>query len=241
MSLKFLPSERLQDLLEELSRNRKLIVPARSEAMTLFQDYGEDRELNLTNLSRLSAKEAAFPQTETLLSFSYEKETESSEPNKVALQCELKEKETIVFGLQPCDARAHLLLDKVYLDDRYPDPYYGARRENLTLISLTCTHPQKTCFCTSVGGSPSGREGSDILLTEIEGGFLAEGVSEKGENILALDLFQNSTKEKEEQAQAVKKKSSGEPFPGPGSEGTREKAHGQLRERAVVRTFGPLP
>lgn len=206
MTLKFLPSERLEDLLEELSWNRRLIVPARSEAMTLFQDYGEDVHLNLANLSRLSAKEATFPQTETLLSFGYEKETESSEPNKVALRCELKEKETIVFGLRPCDARAHLLLDKVYLDDRYPDSYYGARRENLTLISLTCTHPQKICFCTSVGGSPSDREGSDILLTGIEGGFLAEGVAEKGENILALDLFQNSTKEKEEQAEAVKKR-----------------------------------
>ncbi|GFP31840.1 hypothetical protein HKBW3S42_00146 [Candidatus Hakubella thermalkaliphila] len=206
MTLKFLPSERLQDLLEELSRNRKLIVPARSEAMILFQDFGEDVHLDLANLSRLSAKEAAFPQTETLLSFGYEKETESSEPNKVALRCEVKEKETIAFGLRPCDARAHLLLDKVYLDDRYPDPYYGARRKNITLISLTCTHPQKTCFCTSVGGSPSDREGSDILLTEIEGGFLAEGVTEKGENILALDLFQNSTKEKEEQAEAVKKR-----------------------------------
>jgi len=57
---------------------------------------------------------------------------------------------------------------------------------------VSCTRADEACFCTSVGGGPGSTQGSDILLTPMEGGYLAEVLTDKGRAIQALApaLFQ---------------------------------------------------
>jgi len=50
---------------------------------------------------------------------------------------------------------------------------------------MSCTKPPySTCFCTSVGGSPTSADGADILLTDLGDAYLAEFLTDKGAALL---------------------------------------------------------
>ena len=96
----------------------------------------------------------------------------------------LLEEATVLFGLRPCDTASLELLDKIFLDDAYLDPYYKSRRENTTIVALACSEPNPACFCTSVGGGPGASAGADVLAVDLGNEFLFEAVSDKGEALL---------------------------------------------------------
>jgi sulfhydrogenase subunit beta (sulfur reductase) len=100
-----------------------------------------------------------------------------------------------IFGLRPCDTRGFTQMDNVFggYGGFFFDPYYNAKREATTLLTVACRDPRSTCFCTSVGGSPAGSEGADALFTQVEDGFTAEAFTEKGEKALAFDGFVEAT------------------------------------------------
>ncbi len=82
-------------------------------------------------------------------------------------------------------ARGFAVLDKPFLEGKFQDAYYKARRDNLLVVTRTCDSPCSTCFCHWTGGGPADPTGSDVLLTAVNGGFVLEAVSEKGEAFLA--------------------------------------------------------
>jgi ferredoxin len=51
-------------------------------------------------------------------------------------------------------------------------------------MTISCTKSDEYCFCTSVNGGPGNTEGSDILLTPFQEGYLVEIVTEKGKALL---------------------------------------------------------
>ena len=86
-----------------------------------------------------------------------------------------------VIGCRPCDAAALAVIDKVFAWD-YDDVRYRARREAATVVTFACSRTGDTCFCTSVGGSPHGTLGSDVVIYDHAGQApLIEAMSEKGE------------------------------------------------------------
>ena len=142
----------------------------------------------------LSAKAAAFPRVERLLSY-------RMAPGKVELQdADPQVQTTILFGLRPCEAAGFQSLDAVFNWDTR-DKFFNARREQLTVVGMSCTQADDACFCTAVGGGPGSTKGSDILLTPLqEGGYLAEILTDKGEALkdLAPALFQPANGEGKE-------------------------------------------
>lgn len=96
----------------------------------------------------------------------------------------LSEEKAVIFGVRPCDALSLLYLDKIFIDEKFTDPYYRLRRDNSIIISLACRAPLKTCFCTSVGASPAGKEGADILAFEVKDSLIFEACSEKGQGFM---------------------------------------------------------
>jgi len=95
------------------------------------------------------------------------------EPEKIA-----------VLGVRACDLAGLLTQDRIFLHDRYPDAYYAGRRQGLLLIAVNCTRSVSTCFCTSMGTGPEAREGYDLALTELDGGFVVRSGSPAGEDLL---------------------------------------------------------
>ncbi len=89
-----------------------------------------------------------------------------------------------VLGARPCDLAALAVQDRVFLGDRFPDPHYAARRENLLTIVVNCTRSVSTCFCTSMGTGPEARSAYDLALTEQDDGFVVRARSDAGREIL---------------------------------------------------------
>jgi ferredoxin len=127
-----------------------------------------------TALPRLSLKEFFLPRTEVLLGYRQKKgEVEFEEVPTVFSP-------TVILGSFPCDAAGIEILDKVMGWD-YRDELWFGRREATTIVSVACAGLDQSCFCTAVGVGPASAKGSDVLLTPVEGGYLAQVLTAKGE------------------------------------------------------------
>ena len=97
---------------------------------------------------------------------------------------------TAVIGVRACDLAALDLQDRHFLNGDIRDPHYAARREKLLLIAVNCTHPAATCFCDATGDGPLVRGGCDLLLDELDDGFVVTAGNERGEALAgALPLL----------------------------------------------------
>ena len=170
--------ETLAAWLDRLSRDATLIAPRSVEGLILYRPVSASAEIAWgSTRPMLSAKESFFPATERLL-------TIEKTGQQVKLTETLPEGRQIIFGVRPCDARGAQVLDAMFIQQEPADPYYARRRENTTLIGLSCPEMGPTCFCTSVGGAPDDPTGLDLMLTEVEGGYVIRVVTEKGETLL---------------------------------------------------------
>jgi len=119
---------------------------------------------------------------------------------------------TVIFGSRPCDARGFLIYDRVFLDEGNPDPYYRARREATTIVTVLCLDPERTCFCSTVGGGPLDEEGSDLVLLPLEGGYLAKALTPKGEALLGDGAFVEASEGQLSEAERLRERAKMEPL-----------------------------
>jgi ferredoxin len=99
----------------------------------------------------------------------------------------MMERDAVLFGLHPCDARGIALMDKPFLQEP-GDALYRERRSRTALIGLACRQVRPECFCTSMGSAPDDSSNVDILLTEVEDGYIVQAVTEKGKALLPQGL-----------------------------------------------------
>ncbi len=90
-----------------------------------------------------------------------------------------------VIGARACDLAGLAIQDRIFLKDKYCDPYYAARREGLFVIAVNCTRALATCFCASMETGPRAQNGFDLALTEVDDCFLVEAGSEAGSDLLS--------------------------------------------------------
>lgn len=112
----------------------------------------------------------------------------------------------MVFGCRSCDARGFAVLDKPFLEGKFQDAYYKARRDNLLVVTRTCDSPCSTCFCHWTGGGPADPTGSDVLLTAVNGGFVLEAVSREGRSLPRRDQARRPVPTKMDEAKAAAKR-----------------------------------
>ena len=89
-----------------------------------------------------------------------------------------------VIGVRACDLAGLALQDQHFLEGE-ADPFYRARRDRMLLVAVNCTHPADTCFCASTGDGPAVTGGHDLLLSELDEGFLVAAGSAAGAAILS--------------------------------------------------------
>jgi formate hydrogenlyase subunit 6/NADH:ubiquinone oxidoreductase subunit I len=90
-----------------------------------------------------------------------------------------------VIGARSCDLHALRVQDKVFLEGRYVDSDYQARRQGLFVLAVNCGRAAATCFCTSMNTGPAVREGADLSLFELPAHFVIEIRSERGGEVMA--------------------------------------------------------
>ena len=158
--------DELNTLFNEIAKNDELILPVKKAGSLNFGIYEEGVETDLINKTVKSAKDAFFPQFETL--YNVKKtitpadelaEGEEAANTKIRTKLEihpeeLKDKEFVVFGMRACDVRGVEVLDNVFLKDPV-DNFYKARRDHGILVALACKEPDESCFCTVFGLDPA--------------------------------------------------------------------------------------
>ncbi len=178
MSEKVIQKNKMVDFLNELLKAYKVFAPVKRDHIVSFDAIQSSGEMLLNYLnSRIPPKEIFFPRSEKMFEYIRDdlievKEVLPSEERKV------------LFGIRPCDAKAILLLDKVFDSPDYQDPYYLRKRKETIFVGMGCDRPQSTCFCTSLGGAPFSEEGLDLLFTNIGDRFVVKGITEEGETLL---------------------------------------------------------
>lgn len=119
-------------------------------------------------------KPSLFKSTESLW------KVERDNNGKLVFKPSLPKQETLAFfGIRPCDLRALLIQDRVFLSEKYTDDHYAAYRKNNFIVVANCTRSSNNCFCVAMQGYPKADSHFDVALTEMEAGFLFEIGSEK--------------------------------------------------------------
>jgi len=170
----------LADFIKSLSGSYKVFTPSREGQEVKFASNQGKVLLDFQN-TLLSPKDFFFPQSERMFEYS----TDPAAADAFILKDIATEPEPrLVFGIRPCDARAFVILDRIFKNDQYTDSYWFARREATTLIGLGCQNPCPTCFCLSVGGGPFSEEGLDVLACDLGETLLFKPLTEKGQQAL---------------------------------------------------------
>jgi ferredoxin len=165
----------LKGLLDAVAERMELYVPKQAGEYYVFTRYDGPSEtpIEYNNIRACTpVKEFLFPLRELAAVF-----PESAEPEAV--------KPFAVFGLKDCDLRSIEILDKVFLEEEFEDPFYVSRRKNMFVISTDCFEPGESCFCNVMEGRPYGTRGFDLNVSQVRDGFVIEAGSDKGEEFIS--------------------------------------------------------
>ena len=92
-----------------------------------------------------------------------------------------------LVGVRACELQGIAIQDRVFLEGRYVDRDYAARRQDAFVVAVNCFEPGGTCFCVSMDTGPKAKSGYDLALTEILDGehrFLVDAATERGAEVL---------------------------------------------------------
>lgn len=166
--------ENLSALFQKIAETRELYLPVRTAGQTNFGAWNADAEVDLDTLKTVkSAKDAFFPQSESLYNVKKEGKKMSIEPET------LKEQDFVVFDMRACDVKGMEVLDNVFLSDPV-DTFYAARRDHGTIVAMACHEPEETCFC-KVFGVDAASPASDVAVWTVGEEFYWKVQTEKGE------------------------------------------------------------
>ncbi len=187
MKAKIISKAEIAAFLDSLIREYEVLAPVKQGDLIVFDRIASAGEARLDYLnSNKPPKGLVLPQAEKLFGYSGG-EVRETLPEK---------KPRILFGVRPCDARSFTYLDKVFNEPRYQDGYFINRRDSLLVVSLGCTSPRATCFCNSVGGSPTSSQGSDLLLVDIGQEYVVQVVTDRGGKLLEGKGLKDASAEK---------------------------------------------
>ncbi len=200
MANKKINKKNITKLLYDWSKEFTVFVPSRETGIATIAKWdGTDTSfLDWYRNTIVPPKAIFFPPMEELFSFQKDKQSYYIELPSSNGQKQL------IFAIRPCDANAMTILDKTF-EDTYEDPYYLSKRKNTVLVGLGCTRPYDSCFCTSLGSSPTDSANVDLMLTDIGDEFLVEGVTDKGGELMSMSSeLEEATEADETRAKETK-------------------------------------
>jgi NAD(P)H-flavin reductase/Fe-S-cluster-containing hydrogenase component 2 len=212
---RFLPADRLEDLVAALRGDgRRVVGPVVEDGALKMAEIEHAAELpfgwtmrTAPGLVRLERRPAGAPEADrafdngpassgikpwTFPSRVDALSLETRSDGSLAVRVEAAPAiATAVIGARACDLAALAIHDRVLAGGPAIDPDYAARRADLFVVAVECALATSTCFCASMGTGPDVTTGADVVLSEIDGGFVARGDSAAGMRLLdqlALEL-----------------------------------------------------
>jgi len=179
MNHKVIAKDGIREFIDGLIEGYRVFAPVEGKKILRLREISSGEEACLVFYNtKLSAKEVLFPQNEVL--FTYKKDSEAIEKEVTSPT----KREQVLFGVRPCDAKGIALTDVFFSSGEHRDQPYLEKRGRTMIVGLACNHPLNTCFCTSIGGSPFGKEGMDLLLVDLGERYLVEILTERGERLI---------------------------------------------------------
>ncbi len=171
--------ENIQILFAKIAEKMDLYMPVdTNDGAAEYARWEEGTAPSERLNTRKSPKDLFFPQSEDLMRF-------KAEGKNIEITDVREEKKPFaVFGVRACDAKSFEILDRVFLTEPR-DSYYAMRREAGCVITLACTRPGETCFCSSFGIDAK-EPGGDVSCWKAEGYLYLQAGTEKGEELLEL-------------------------------------------------------
>jgi ferredoxin len=200
MANKKINKKNIAKLLDDWSKEFTVFIPSQETGIaTIARWDGTDTSfLDWYRNTIVPPKAIFFPPMEEMFSFQKDKQS-----YHIELPSSNRQKQ-LIFAIHPCDANAMTILDKTF-EDAYEDPYYLSKRKNTVLVGLGCAKPYDSCFCTSLGSSPTDSANVDLMLTDIGDEFLVEGVTDKGRELMSMSSeLEEATEANETRAKEAK-------------------------------------
>nr|HAT8714862.1 sulfite reductase subunit A [Legionella jordanis] len=219
----FLPHEQLQQLLDVLKqdgfscvgpqvRDGAIVFDRLDDVRQLPWGVGDEQlpgeyQLKTSELHRAFAwsngpqaiKPILFKPRETVW------QVKRNESGKLEfLPQEAMEMPVAIIGVRSCDLVAMAIQDEVFINNKYVDSRYKTRRDSLFVVAVNCSYSSKNCFCVSAGTGPEVRNPFDLLMTELQQGFVIRSGSVRGEHALRqLNLNQASSIQLQQEQQEI--------------------------------------
>ncbi len=197
--------ENINKLFAAVAENKNLYLPVdQTDGSAKYTKWEEGTVWSNALNTVKSPKDMFFPQTEDLMRF----KTEGK--NIEIIDIRSANEDFVVFGVRACDVRSFEILDRVFLSDPV-DSYYASRRKHGIIVSLACTRPSETCFCTTFGIDATNPEG-DVTAWKTETDVYFKANTEKGEALLNSvaslleDADESAVNEQKEKTAAILKK-----------------------------------
>lgn len=187
--MKKLALSKLNDLFAAISAAQKLYIPADNKGQAQFLPYVDGMKLSESLNTVRSAKDLFFPQVENIVGFQMDgKDIKIVETRDAG-------EPFVIFGVRACDASSFEILDRVFLVDPV-DTFYQQRREHATVVTLSCTKPEETCFCSVFGVDPANPKG-DVSAWIFGESIYLNANTEKGETLISSLSILAAAEEKE--------------------------------------------
>jgi NAD(P)H-flavin reductase len=87
-------------------------------------------------------------------------------------------------GVRACELAALRIQERAMRAGPAGDHDHAARRDASLVVAVECAQAMSTCFCTSMGTGPEVRDGADVVLSELDEGFVVTIGSEAGAAIV---------------------------------------------------------
>ena len=168
----------INSVFAEIAKAATLYLPVDGkDGNAVYTKWEEGKEWsNALNTVR-SPKDFFIPQTENMMAF------RTAGKNIEIVDTRSETEDFVIFGVRACDVKSFEILDRVFLSAPV-DTFYAARREHGVIVSVACTKPSETCFCSAFGidaAEPAG----DISVWKTETEVFFRSNTEKGAALLA--------------------------------------------------------
>ena len=202
-------ADKIDSLFESIASSYNLYIPVDNESgKAEFEQWEKGKKLSSALKTVRSAKDFFFPKVENLVNYKREgKSITVVDPRKDL-------GDFVVFGVRGCDAASFAIIDDVYLKMDPVDSYYKNRRDHGTVVTLACTEPAQTCFCSTYNIDATNPKG-DVTSWCADGKYFFQANTDKGnaliEKIKGL-LSESDDKAVEAQKKEVSEKIEKLPF-----------------------------
>lgn len=170
----FLPEADLNTFVKSIMEKYPVVAPVAKKSRFVFEELSSADEVRLDyDTTILPPKKVMFPAKQDLIHF-----------DSSGFKAALDPKERVVFGVHPHDIKGIAMSDTFY-EDRKADCNYLANRKAAIIIGSSVQTPYKHAFFGTINADKP-LTGHDAFMTKVQGGYVYESVTERGEAIATL-------------------------------------------------------